>query len=410
MTLFDVFWRFLGLGFISFGGPAAHVGYFRKAFVERHQWLSDEQYAGLLSLSQLLPGPGSSQTGFAIGMHRAGVPGGFAAFLGFSLPSFALMYWLATTSLWAQYPELFAAIVHGLKIFAVVVVADATLGMASKFCTTRLTQALAVGTAVVLLVMPSIWGQIAVLLVAGLIAWVVARQRDGEVDLQISEKPDSSEPSAGASSPTGTVAGIGKGRKVGLLLGLFFGLLLLLPLLATQLGWLRWFSDFYTAGSLVFGGGHVVLPLLQQTVGDAVQPDRFLVGYAAAQAVPGPMFSLATFLGAEIGAVQQQALFGAVLATLGVFLPGFLLVIALADRWQAWLSKPAIASAAAGVNAAVVGLLLAALYNPVFVSGIQSSTDMAMAVVLFWLLRGLKVPVVWLVILVILLMALLTYL
>lgn len=389
MTLVEVFWRFLILGFISFGGPAAHIGYFRKTFVEKRQWLSDEQYSGVLSLSQLLPGPGSSQAGFAIGMRRAGIPGGVAAFLGFSLPSFVLMYWLATTTLWAQYPELFAAIVHGLKIFAVAVVADATLGMAGKFCTTRLTQTLAVISAVVLLAMPSLWGQVIVLVVAGLMAWFVGREEGGHSASNVQE----SSPAPWFSS--------GSGQKRMWCLGVFLGLLVLSPLLAILFGWSRWFSDFYTAGSLVFGGGHVVLPLLQQTVGDAVSPDRFLVGYAAAQAVPGPMFSLATFLGAEVGASRQQGLLGAVLATLGIFLPGFLLVIALMDRWQRWLSRPDIANFASGINAAVVGLLLAALYNPVFVSGVKSPLDMAIAIAFFWALRVLRVPVFILVLIVV---------
>lgn len=370
-TTWEVFWRFLLLGCISFGGPAAHIGYFRDAFVQRLQWLDDAAYARLVALCQFLPGPSSSQLGFAIGLQRAGLSGAIAAFLGFTLPSVLLMVLLATQSTGLDTP-VYASIVHGLKLLAVVVVADATLGMFNSFCRDRLTRTMAVITAVVLLWMPSLTAQLLLMLAAALIGGGLIR---GSAATQ-------------AAQPIGSKPGV-----VSLLV--FAGLFIGLPLLAAQDQFVSLFSEFYQAGSLVFGGGHVVLPLLQQLLGDAVANDRFLTGYAAAQAVPGPMFSLAAFLGVELS--PQAPLTGALLATLGVFLPGFLLVLGLQQTWVGLSGRPAVAGAAAGINAAVVGLLLAALYQPVFSSAVVSGLDMGLVLLGLLALRGLQVPVVALV-------------
>ena len=367
--MWELFWRFLALGCISFGGPAAHIGYFRTAFVERLKWLDEASYGRLVGLSQFLPGPSSSQVGFAIGYQRAGVAGGVAVFLGFTLPSFLLLYLLAIAGSTVTDTVYFGGFVKGLKLLAVVVVADAVLGMYSTFCKSRLTGALCILTASALLVAPSMATQFAVLVAGALIGWRLLRATE---------------------TPPG-----GRLRFSWLPLTLFFVLLIGLPFLASLSPNLDLLSRFYQTGSLVFGGGHVVLPLLQQTVGDALSVDRFLLGYAAAQAIPGPMFAMSAFLGAEM--TPDHALAGALIAVLGIFLPGFLLILSFHDTWETLARKPGAAGAVAGVNASVVGLLLAALYQPVFVNAVFSPLDLALAIVGFFLLRVLRLPILALV-------------
>ncbi len=367
--MWELFWRFLALGCISFGGPVAHLGYFRTAFVDRLKWLDEASYGRLVALSQFLPGPSSSQVGFAIGYQRAGVAGGVAVFLGFTLPSFVLLYLLAIAGSAVTDTVWFGGFVKGLKLLAVVVVADAVLGMYATFCRRRLTGALCILTASVLLVAPSMATQFAVLAAGALAGWRFLRMPE---------------------APPG-----GRLRFSWLPLTLFFLLLIGLPLLASLSPDLDLLSRFYQAGSLVFGGGHVVLPLLQQTVGDALPIDRFLLGYAAAQAIPGPMFAMSAFLGA--GMSPDHALAGALIAVLGIFLPGFLLILSFHDTWETLARKPGAAGAVAGVNASVVGLLLAALYQPVFVNAVFSSLDLALAIIGFFLLRALRLPILALV-------------
>ncbi|MBY6186520.1 chromate efflux transporter [Marinobacter hydrocarbonoclasticus] len=366
----QVFLQFFMLGLVSFGGPAAHIGYFRKKFVEQEKWLDDDAYGRLVALSQFLPGPGSSQVGFALGYRRAGVPGALAAFVGFTLPSFILLYLLATLSVDALDNPVMAAVIHGLKLLAVVVVADAVLGMSRSFCKTSLHWALAILSAAVLLVLPGLTAQLAVLGFAALVAaW---------------QAPDATAVASGA-----------KPRLQWLPLALLVAAVVAAVMPAHGLMH-QIYADFFQAGALVFGGGHVVLPLLQETTGSLISPDRFLTGYAAAQAVPGPMFTLATFLGADLA--PDSPLLGATVATLALFLPGLLLVLALYHGWEALASRPRVAAAAAGINAAVVGLLLSALYQPVFVSGVMDAADMAIVVVGFYLLRERKLPILWLIV------------
>ncbi len=367
--MWELFWRFLALGCISFGGPAAHLGYFRTAFVDRLKWVDEAAYGRLIALSQFLPGPSSSQVGFAIGYQRAGVAGGVAVFLGFTLPSFVLLYLLAMAGGTLTDTVYFGGFVKGLKLLAVVVVADAVLGMYSTFCKGRLTGALCVLTASALLVAPSMATQFAVLAAGALVGWRLLRAPE---------------------TPAG-----GRLRFSWMPLTLFFLLLIGLPFLAGMSPKLDLLSRFYQTGSLVFGGGHVVLPLLQQTVGEALSIDRFLLGYAAAQAIPGPMFTLSAFLGAEM--TPDLALAGALIAVLGIFLPGFLLIMAFHDTWETLARKPGAAGAVAGVNAAVVGLLLAALYQPVFVNAVFSPLDLSLAVVGFFMLRVIRLPILLLV-------------
>ena len=358
----EIFRQFLLLGLISFGGPAAHVGYFHQRFVVQLQWLSEADFARLLALTQFLPGPASSQLGFAIGRVRGGVAGAFVAFVGFTLPSFLLMALLAMYA--AALPEwLQGGVVTGLKWLAVVVVADAVWNMGARFCTAPLTRGLALGVALLLVLWPALWGQVAALLLAAAVGWHWLRPANVE-PLQ------------------------GKPVWRWLPLGLLVLLALVAVLPAGRL--LGLWNDFFTAGALVFGGGHVVLPLLQELVGPQMSPDSFLTGYAAAQAVPGPMFSLAAYLGAVL--LPASPWWGALLATLAIFLPGFLLVLGMMEGWQWLSSRPALAGAVAGINAAVVGLLLAALYQPVFVSAVHDGWDLLVVVAGFVVLRSKTVP------------------
>ncbi|MBL0562732.1 chromate efflux transporter [Aeromonas hydrophila] len=366
----QVFMQFLWLGCISFGGPAAHIGYFQRTFVERLGWLTQAEFAQLLALCQLLPGPASSQLGFAIGRQRAGLGGALAAFAGFTLPSFLLLLAAAIglgqlgNNVWLD------AALHGLKLLALVVVADAVLTMSRQFCKTTRNQGIMVATAAALWWQPGLLTQLVMLAGAALLcARVGAPQTPGP-------QP----------SPAQSIS-VHQPHWPTLLL---FALLFVgLPLLGGPVGQLV--ADFYRAGSLVFGGGHVVLPLLAESVGHSLSQQQFLTGYSLAQLVPGPMFTLATYLGAQL--LPATPMGGALLATLALFLPGFLLLWAMGPCWQSWLARPRLAGAVAGINAAVVGLLLAALYQPVWQSAVLAPTDLALAAIGFYLLRGLKLPI-----------------
>uniref|UniRef100_UPI0013304C21 chromate efflux transporter n=1 Tax=Aeromonas veronii TaxID=654 RepID=UPI0013304C21 len=366
----QVFIQFLWLGCISFGGPAAHIGYFQRTFVQRLGWLTQAEFARLLALCQLLPGPASSQLGFAIGRHRAGLGGALSAFLGFTLPSFLLLLAAAIgigqlgSNLWLD------AALHGLKLLALIVVADAVLTMSRQFCATGMTQGIMVVTAAALWWQP---GRLTQLLMLAGAALICARSQRGA-----GSGPATAElPAAAASQPHWPTL-------------LLFGILFIgLPLLGSPLGQLV--ADFYRAGSLVFGGGHVVLPLLQESVGHTLNEQQFLTGYSLAQLVPGPMFTLATYLGAQLQ--PEMPMTGALLATLALFAPGFLLLWAVGPCWQQWLARPRLAGAVTGINAALVGLLLAALYQPVWQSAVLAPTDLALAAIGFYLLRVLKLPV-----------------
>ncbi|ELM3616214.1 chromate efflux transporter [Aeromonas sobria] len=366
-----VFLQFLWLGCISFGGPAAHIGYFQRTFVQRLGWLSQAEFARLLALCQLLPGPASSQLGFAIGRQRAGLGGALAAFIGFTLPSFLLLLAAAIgigqlgANLWLD------AALHGLKLLALIVVADAVLTMSRQFCATPLTQGIMVATAAALWWQPGLLTQLLMLAGAALIC---ARLLGGECATH-----------AAVGQPGQVTAGQPHWPTLLLFAALFVGL----PLLGGPLGQLV--ADFYRAGSLVFGGGHVVLPLLQESVGHTLSQQQFLTGYSLAQLVPGPMFTLATYLGAQL--LPEMPLVGALSATFAIFLPGFLLLWAVGPCWQQWLTRPRLAGAVTGINAAVVGLLLAALYQPVWQSAVLAPTDLALAAIGFYLLRVVKLPV-----------------
>jgi chromate transporter len=369
---------FLQLGLTSFGGPVAHIGYFREAFVSRRSWLSERDFADLVALCQFLPGPASSQLGIAIGLHRAGLRGAIAAWLGFTLPSAVFMV-LVAIGITAQ--GLLPGTVKGLKLVAVAVVAQAVWGMARSLCpdtTRRMFMLLAAGLA---LTLPGTTGQLAVILAGAGAGRLLLR-------------PDIT---------SGASLSVSLGPRTGALcLGVFLILLLSLPLLATLPGegqLLPMADAFYRTGSLVFGGGHVVLPLLQAEVVPHgwVSNDTFLAGYGAAQAVPGPLFTFAAFLGAA-STVPPSGWLGGILCLLAIFLPGFLLIVGALPFWALWRSRPSLRAALMGVNAAVVGLLLAALYDPVWTSAIHGPADMAMAAIALVALMAWRLPP-WLVVL-----------
>ncbi|MDC9510663.1 MULTISPECIES: chromate efflux transporter [unclassified Pseudoalteromonas] len=366
--LVAIFRQFFLLGCMSFGGPAAHLGYFKRHFVDTLNWLSDTRYAQLISLSQALPGPGSSQVGFAIGVERAGVIGGITAFIAFTLPSFLIMLLLAVSA--HQFDAVYFAIIAGLKLFAVVIVADATLTMAKSFCTSAALKLIAVMSTLALLLFPLLSTQIAILVSAAAIGaiWPL-------LQLNTQTEPKADTKSAFRSLP----------------LGLF---VLLLAISFIPLGDdLALFAPFYQAGAMVFGGGHVVLPVLQAGV-PALSNDQFLSAYASAQAIPGPMFTIATYLGAQL--TSEQPLIGAIAATLLIFTPGFLLMLAFQKSWLNLASKPRFASSIAALNAAVVGFLAAALYSPIWTSAVHNLWQVALVIAAFAWLRMKKPPIWWL--------------
>ena len=370
----EVFATFLKLGLTSFGGPIAHIGYFHRELVEKRQWLSESQFAQLLALCQFLPGPASSQLGFALGLTRAGWAGAIAAFVAFTLPSALLLFAFAAALPLLQ-GDVGSAAIHGLKLVAVAVVAHGVIGMSRQLCPDAVRATIACGAAVMILLSGSAWMQLAAVAGGALAGLLLCRSVD-------------TIESGTITVPHGTRAGT-------ILLALFFGLLLLLPLLPSE-GYNRLIDAFYRAGALVFGGGHVVLPLLESaTVGRGwLDEGTFLAGYGAAQAVPGPMFSFAAYLGAEIG---PHAVAASVIALLAIFLPGFLLLGGILPWWQRLSQGHSAASIVAGVNVAVVGLLGAALYDPVFTSAIWNTKDLAIALVGFTLLMAWKVSPLWVV-------------
>lgn len=367
----EVFAVFLRLGLTSFGGPVAHLSYFRREFVERRRWLDEQAYASVVALCQFLPGPASSQVGMVLGLIRAGFAGAVAAFLAFTAPSAILMITFAY-ALRRLGDVGHAPWVHGLKLAAVAVVAQAVWSMARSLApdVPRAGFAAAAGAAVLFL--PFAGTQVAVIALAGLVGALLLR------------------PAANAGPPL--VLAVPRVASW-LSLALFFVLLAVLPLAARLGHGFAVFDAFYRTGALVFGGGHVVLPLLQKAVADPGWVDRstFLAGYGAAQAVPGPLFSFAAFLGASMKA-PPTGIAGALLALGAIYLPSFLLVFAAAPLWSGAQRHPRLRAAVTGVNAAVVGLLAAALYTPVWTSAVFAVSDALIVLVLLVLLIWRKVP------------------
>jgi chromate transporter len=373
----EVFAAFAVLGLTSFGGPIAHLGYFRDAFVVRRQWLGDRAYADLVALCQFLPGPASSQVGMAIGLHRAGFGGLLAAWTAFTLPSAVALVAFAYT-VEALAVDASAGWVQGLKAAAVAVVAQAVIGMARTLTPDRERATIAVAGMIAALLMPTAWGQVLVIVLAGLVGlfWL--------------SPPEPAAPEANGSLAVPVRRGVAIAC-----LAAFAALLVLLPILAaaTRDPAVGLFDGFYRAGSLVFGGGHVVLPLLQsETVQTGlVDHDAFLAGYGAAQAVPGPLFTFAAYLGAVTN-TPPSGVAGAAIALVAVFLPSALLIVGGLPLWARLRAAPRAQRALMGINAGVVGLLAAALYTPVFTQGITSASAMAIAAAAFVALTRWAAP------------------
>jgi chromate transporter len=375
----EVFFIFFKLGLTSFGGPIAHLGYFRDELVTRRKWLSDQAYADLVALCQFLPGPASSQVGFALGMMRAGWLGALAAFIAFTLPSALVLTVFAMTAASITGP-VGTGVLIGLKIVAVAIVAQAVWGMAKNLCPDRERAAIAVGAVVMLAFLPTAFGMVGAIVLGALAGLALGRGSGAPVSGHVT-MPVSHRTAAAA-------------------VAAFFALLFLLPVLAGQSQALAVVDSFYRAGALVFGGGHVVLPLLQAEVVAPgwVTPDQFLAGYGAAQAVPGPLFTFAAYLGAVLGP-EPNGVFGAVIALLAVFLPGFLILIGVLPFWYRFRAMASAQSLMQGANAAVVGILGAALYSPVFTSAIGDMRDFALALACFVALMAWKAPP-WLVVII----------
>lgn len=374
-----VFLIFLRLGLTSFGGPVAHLGYFREEFVTRRHWLSDRSYADLVALCQFLPGPASSQVGLALGFSRAGYSGALAAWAGFTLPS-AIALMLFAIGLPSVGNSFSAGALQGLKIVAVAVVVQAVWGMAKSLCTDAKRITIMLLATCVVLLSTSVWSQVSVIILAGLAGIVLFKPAQlaphDPLPIRISRRTGS------------------------FWLALFFILLIAFPLATEALPnqTLAIVDAFYRAGSLVFGGGHVVLPLLQTEVVPTgwVGEEVFLAGYGATQAMPGPLFTFAAFLGASMTSAPSGWL-GGLIALVAIFVPSFLLVIGALPFWEQLRQNVRTQAALGGINASVVGLLLAALYQPVWTSAILSAQDFGLALIAFVALMFWKLPP-WLVV------------
>ncbi|MBM3883716.1 MAG: chromate efflux transporter [Verrucomicrobia bacterium] len=373
-SLLDVFWVALKLGVTSFGGPIAHLGYFHKEYVRKRKWIDEQSYADLLALCQFTPGPTSSKVNFSLGLLRAGYLGGLVSWAGFTLPS-ALALLLFAYGARAMTGPLSSGLLHGLKLVAVAIVAQAVWGMARTLCPDRARASIAGGGALIVLLSSSAFSQLGAILFGAVTGAILCRQHP---------------PTAGEPTP------IKVSRRVGIVslaafLALLFGLPLLRSLTHSQA--VAMTDAFYRSGALVFGGGHVVLPLLQGAVvvPGWVDNDAFLAGYGAAQAVPGPLFTFATYLGAVMKPAPN-GLAGATLALIAIFLPGLLLHLGTLPFWESFRRRSGTQAVMRGINASVVGLLGTALYSPIWTSSVQTPPDFAVALIGFILLTAWKAP------------------
>lgn len=368
-SLLEIFLISTRLGLTSFGGPTAHLGYFHEEYVRRRKWMDEKSYADLVALSQFLPGPASSQVGIGIGVMRAGVLGGITSFIGFTLPSVIALILFALLLTGTDIGN--AGWLHGLKIVAVAVVAHAIIGMAKNLTPDLKRKAFALFALIGTLLWQSAFTQVGIILIAALFGFILFKKHD------VVEETKSSFPIT---------------KKVSAIcLTLFFALLFLLPVLREVTGsyWVAMFDSFYRSGSLVFGGGHVVLPLLEQELVPMgwISEEAFLAGYGATQAVPGPLFTFAAYLGTVMKGWQ-----GGLVATLAVFLPAFLLILGALPFWDSLRKNPKIKGAIMGVNAAVIGILISAFYFPIWTSSILAPVDFALAAILFSMLAYWKLP------------------
>ncbi|MCT7524086.1 chromate efflux transporter [Aliarcobacter cryaerophilus] len=367
MINISIFWHFFILGLFSFGGPIAHIGYFRKKFVEELNWLNDEEFSKIVALSQFLPGPSSSQVGFTIGLKKGGIIGAVLAFIAFTTASFLLLYLAATFQNIYENSSVIYALMSGLKLFAVVIVADATFSMFNSLCKTTLSKIIFVFATLFLIFNQSFFAQILVLVVSGLVALFFIKEKN-ETKIKY-EKPYI------------------------LPLFIFLILLILLPFFANQDKLLSLFNSFYQVGSLVFGGGHVVLPLIKSNIN--IDENSFLVAYSLAQAVPGPMFAIASYIG--VVAFEERPFLGALISTFAIFLPGFLLILAFYKSFESYSTNPTISKIVMGINASVVAILFSVLVTIVIPSGVLNIYDLFFAILGFFMIRKFKISILLLI-------------
>ncbi|MDN5094150.1 chromate efflux transporter [Aliarcobacter butzleri] len=367
MINISIFWHFFILGLFSFGGPIAHIGYFRKKFVEELKWLSDEEFSKIVALSQFLPGPSSSQVGFTIGLKKGEIIGGILAFIAFTTPSFILLYLAATFQNIYENNSVIYALMSGLKLFAVVIVTDATFSMFKAFCKTTLSKIIFIFATLFLIFYQSFFSQILVLVISGLVALLFIKEKNTNKIKY--EKPYI------------------------LPLFIFFILLIFLPFISNQDKLLSLFNSFYQVGSFVFGGGHVVLPLIKSNIN--IDENSFLVAYSFAQAVPGPMFTIASYIG--VVAFEESPFLGAIIATIAIFLPGFLLILAFYKSFESYSKNSTISKIVTGINASVVAILFSVLVTIVIPSGILNIYDLIFAILGFFVIRRFKISVLLLI-------------
>ncbi|AGR78122.1 chromate transport protein ChrA [Aliarcobacter butzleri 7h1h] len=367
MINISIFWHFFILGLFSFGGPIAHIGYFRKKFVEELKWLSDEEFSKIVALSQFLPGPSSSQVGFTIGLKKGEIIGGILAFIAFTTPSFILLYLAATFQNIYENNSVIYALMSGLKLFAVVIVADTTFSMFKALCKTTLSKIIFIFATLFLIFNQSFLSQILVLVVSAFVALFFIKEKNTNKIKY--EKPYI------------------------LPLFIFFILLIFLPFISNQDKLLSLFNSFYQVGSLIFGGGHVVLPLIKSNIN--IDENSFLVAYSLSQAVPGPMFTIASYIG--VVAFEESPFLGAVIATIAIFLPGFLLILAFYKSFESYSKNSTISKIVTGINASVVAILFSVLVTIVIPSGILNIYDLIFAILGFFVIRRFKISVLLLI-------------
>ncbi|MEW8966933.1 chromate efflux transporter [Exiguobacterium alkaliphilum] len=367
-TLLEILFVSTRLGLTSFGGPIAHLGYFHEEYVRRRKWIDEKAYADLVALCQFLPGPASSQVGIGIGIVRGGILGGITSFIGFTAPSVIALIVFALFVSGLDVSD--AGWLYGLKVVAVAIVAHAILGMAGKLTPDAKTRTIAFFALAGALLVQTAYSQVLVIVLAALAGFLLFKPQN--LDVKSATFPLSK-------------------RLGAVLLGLFGALLVILPILRETIEnqSIAMFDSFYRAGALVFGGGHVVLPLLERELVPAgfLSEEAFLAGYGAAQAVPGPLFTFASYLGTVIDGVP-----GGLLATFAIFLPAFLLILGALPFWNALRRNPKVGGALIGVNAAVVGILIAAFYQPIFTSTVNGVVDFVFAALLFVMIAYWKLP------------------
>lgn len=376
-VIWEVFWAACKLGLTSFGGPIAHIGYFRDEYVVRRQWLNERAFADMVALCQFLPGPASSQLGMAIGVNRAGIFGAIAAWMGFTLPSAVLMIAFAYGADILSLGD--SGWLQGLKLAAVAIVAQAVWSMSRSLAPDRLRGTLAVGAASIAILVPGMWGQLLPLLLCAGIGLLLLKPQEEAAHMVKDQR-----------QPIGRAAAV-------CMLAIFFLLLFLLPLFSRWSGSsiLSLIDGVYRAGSLVFGGGHVVLPMLEaeflSTSANQLTNDQFMSGYGAVQAVPGPLFTFAAYIGAALQQGPMRIVY-ACIALVAIFLPSFLLLIGALPFWESLKNNSAAQAALKGVNAGIVGILLAALYDPIFIDTVSTSIQFVFVIVLFIFLQLWKRP------------------